>query len=144
MLNGYAFCWNKWVFDKTIKDELGLLIIISSLSAKEGYCYASNDYLANIMECRPETISRKLKKLEDKKYITIDYKWNGARVINRKIRITDLPLTKMSTAIDKNVNRTVDKNVKDININNININNNKKSNFKNRNYDDDYLNNFYE
>lgn len=143
MIDGYAFCWNKWALDKTIKDELGLLVIISSLTAKEGYCYASNEYLAKTLNCREETISRKLKKLEDKKYITIEYRWNGTRVINRKIRLANSPLTKKSMAVDKNVNGTDDKNVKDKNIS-INNKNYKKSNFKNRDYDDGYLNGFYE
>ena len=53
--------------DKDIKDELGLLLIISSLTAEKGYCYASNDYLAKIFETSVVTISRKIKILEGKK-----------------------------------------------------------------------------
>lgn len=141
MEEGYGICLNKWALDKTIKDELGLLLIISSLTAKEGYCYASNEYLAKTFGCREETISRKLKKLENKKYITIEYKWNGTRVINRKIRIANSPLTKKSMAVDKNVNGTVDKNVKDKNIS---INNkNYKNGFTSRRYNKDDLNGFY-
>lgn len=141
MEDGYGICLNKWALDKSIKDELGLLLIISSLTAKEGYCFASNEYLAKIFKCREETISRKLRKLENKKYITIEYKWNGTRVINRKIRLANSPLTKKSMAVDKNVNGTDDKNVKDKNIS---INNkNYKNNFINRNYDKNDLENFY-
>lgn len=104
MEQGYAICFNKWALDTTIKNELSLLLIISSLSAKEGYCYASNEYLAKTFNCRTETISRKLKKLVSKGYIDIEYKWNGTSVISRKIRIKGLPLTKMSTANDKKIN----------------------------------------
>ena len=46
MEDGYSLCLNKWALDKTIKNELGLLLIISSLTAEKGYCYASNGYLA--------------------------------------------------------------------------------------------------
>ena len=48
MKNGYAICFNEWVLDNSIKNELRLLLIISSLCAEKGYCYASNEYLANI------------------------------------------------------------------------------------------------
>lgn len=104
MEQGYALCLNEWALDKRIKNELGLLLIISSLTAKEGYCFASNEYLAKIFNCRTETISRKLKKLTNKRYISIEYKWNGTSVISRKIRIKGLPLTKMSTAVNKKIN----------------------------------------
>ena len=43
--NGYAICFNSWLLDERIQNELRLLLLISSLSAKEGYCYASNEYL---------------------------------------------------------------------------------------------------
>lgn len=109
MEQGYAICFNKWALDNSIKNELGLLLIISSLSAKEGYCYASNEYLANLFNCRTQTISVKLKNLVNKGYIKIDYKWNGSCVINRKIRLTDLPLRKNITAIKKNINGRYEK-----------------------------------
>ena len=115
MEDGYSICFNEWALDKNIKDELGLLLIISSLTAEKGYCYASNDYLAKIFETSVVTISRKIKILEEKKYIEIEYEKKGCLVISRKIR-----LTKMLTAINKNVKRAINKNVKDNNINNIN------------------------
>ena len=119
MKEGYSICFNEWALDKDIKDELGLLLIISSLTAEKGYCYASNDYLAKIFETSVVTISRKIKILEEKKYIEIEYEKKGCLVISRKIR-----LTKMITAINKNVNRTINKNVKENNISNINNTNN--------------------
>lgn len=119
MSEGYSICFNEWALDKNIKDELGLLLIISSLTAEKGYCYASNDYLAKIFKTSVVTISRKIKILEEKKYIEIEYEKKGCLVISRKIR-----LTKMLTAINKNVNRTINKNVKENNISNINNTNN--------------------
>lgn len=115
MNEGYSICFNEWALDKDIKDELGLLLIISSLTAEKGFCYASNDYLAKIFKTNVVTISRKIKILEEKKYIEIEYEKKGCLVISRKIR-----LTKMLTAINKNVNRTINKNVKENNISNIN------------------------
>ena len=34
MENGYAICMNEWALDKDIKNELGLLFIISCLCAE--------------------------------------------------------------------------------------------------------------
>lgn len=124
MSEGYSICFNEWALDKNIKDELGLLLIISSLTAEKGYCYASNDYLAKIFKTSVVTISRKIKILEEKKYIEIEYEKKGCLVISRKIR-----LTKMLTAINKNVNRTINKNVKENNISNINNTNNNNNNY---------------
>ena len=65
-----------------------------------------------------------IKILEEKKYIEIEYEKKGCLVISRKIR-----LTKMLTAINKNVNRTINKNVKENNISNINNTNNNNNNY---------------
>jgi Mn-dependent DtxR family transcriptional regulator len=117
---------------------LNLLLIISSLTAKEGYCFASNEYLAKIFNEHPVNISKKIKKLEKLGYIKIEYKRTGYLVTSRKIR-----LAKMLTAISKNANSTISKNAK---YNNTSINNtsNKKSNFKTRNYNEEFLQSFYE
>ena len=72
MEQGYAICLNKWTLDESIKNELRLLLIISSLCAKEGYCFASNEYLANIFNETEHNISIKLKKLESKGHLHIE------------------------------------------------------------------------
>lgn len=119
MNNGYSLCLNEWALDKDIKNELNLLLIISSLTAEKGYCYASNKYFAELFDTNEVSISRKIKKLEEKKYIKIEYKMNGNAIKSREIR-----LTKMLMAVNKNVNGAVNKNVKDNNISsNNNINN---------------------
>ena len=115
MKNGYAICMNEWALDKNIKNELGLLLIISSLCAEKGYCFASNKYLGELFNLPEQTISRKIKILEEKKYITIEYKKRGCEVIERYIR-----LTKMLTDDKQKCEPTINKNVKD---NNISINN---------------------
>lgn len=127
MENGYAICFNEWALDKDIKNELGLLIIISSLSAEKGYCFASNKYLSELFDIEEETISRKLSKLVNKKYITIDYERRGCEVINRKIR-----LTKISIHDCQKYQSTIDQKVKENNtsINNTSIN--KKEIYKER------------
>lgn len=125
MNKGYSICLNEWALDNEIKNELRLLLIISSLSAKDGCCYASNEYLASLFNTTEETISRKIKKLEDKKYITISYEKRGCEVKKRFLR-----LTKISTDDCQKYQSTIDENVKDnnISINNISINNSSSSN----------------
>ena len=118
MDKGYAVCFNEWALDKEIKDELGLLLIISSLCAENGYCYASNKYFADLFNIAEETISRKIKKLERKEYITIEYEKKGCEIVNRFIR-----LTKMSIHDCQICQSTIDENVKE---NNIRLNNNKE------------------
>lgn len=123
-MEGYSICLNDWALDKSIKNELGLLLIISSLSGAEGYCWASNDYLAELFHETPISISRKLKTLENKKYITIKYEKIGCRIAKRTITINK----KVNRTINKVVNggkqfcaSTINQNVKENNINNNNI-----------------------
>ena len=127
MDEGYAICFNEWALDKDIKNELGLLIIISSLTAEKGYCFASNKYFAELFKTKEETISRKIKILEKRKYISVEYEKRGSQVISRKIR-----LTKISTVDCQKYQWSIDKNVKDNNtsINNTSIN--KKEIYKER------------
>lgn len=149
--NGYAICPNSWIFDKRIQKMLPLLLLISSLSAKEGYCYASNQYLADKFATTPETISRQIARLREYGYIETQDDKFGAVVTNRKIRLIALenlnqpPLTKTSTAndesinaIDENVNRgyqnnqpPIDENVNRINrLNNTSFKNTSQDNYK--------------
>lgn len=102
--NGYAICPNSWIFDKRVQKMLPLLLLISSLSAKEGYCYASNQYLAEKFGTTPETISRQITKLKEYGYIETQDDKFGAVVTNRKIRLIALENLNQPP-IDKNVNR---------------------------------------
>lgn len=136
MQEGYSICLNEWALDRDIKNELSLLLIISSLCAK-GYCYATNTYFSELFGVPEQTISRKLKILERKKYITIEYKKKGCQVIARYIR-----LTKLLTVDYQNCLSSINKNVKENNINinkNIIKENNKKKYFENSELNDLFL-----
>jgi DNA-binding MarR family transcriptional regulator len=54
---------------------------ILTLSNKLGYCYAPNDFLADIMECDVRSITRYIKALEKAKLIKVFYAKNNARTI---------------------------------------------------------------
>lgn len=120
MKEGYALCLNKWALDKSINGELGLLLIISSLCAEKGYCYASNEYLAQIFNEHTTTISRKIKKLKELGYITIEYEKRGAEIKKRFLRLANL-----LTDDYQNCYSTISKVAKEnnISINNTSINN---------------------
>lgn len=122
MNNGYSMCFNKWVLDKDIKNELGLLLIISSLCAKNGVCFATNEYFAKLFDVTEVSISTKLKKLEKKGYIKISYEKRGAEVISREIRLKNIlidDLKKFESTVKKNFkeNNIIDNNIKEINNN---------------------------
>lgn len=118
MENGYSICLNKWALDKDIKSELGLLLIISSLCAEKGYCYANNKYLSELFGVTEISISTKIKKLEEKGYIEVSYKKRGCEVIERYIRLKNILIDDLNF-----FKSTVKENFKE---NNNNINNNKE------------------
>ena len=87
MDNGYGYHSNKWVLDNDIKNELRLLLLLSSRSAIDGFCYSNNNWLANTLGYSKEEVSRKLNKLKNKGYIKIEYKYKDKEVISRKIYV---------------------------------------------------------
>lgn len=118
--DGYAICFNEWLLDEEVKNELRLLLAISCLTARDGMCFASNNYFAELFGETDVSISRKLKKLADRGYLTINYERRGCEIISRKIR-----LTKLLTDDYQNCYSTINQNVKENNNNkennNINI-----------------------
>lgn len=134
--NGYAICPNEWIEDSKIKIELRLLLKISSLTAESGYCYASNEYLAEYFKTTTVTISKQISKLVDLDYLKIDYKRAGATITSRKIYLNDLsflnsPLKKTLTAVKENF--------KDNNTSNNITSNNIESEIS-KNFTDDNIN----
>lgn len=115
--DGYSYCSNAWVLDKRIKNELNVLLIISSLCAKTGETFASNKYFANLFDCTEVSISSKIKKLIDLGYIQADYEKRGCEVKSRKIRLKNFLIDNSKVFYP-----TIKKDFKD--NNNINIINN--------------------
>ena len=103
--DGYAICFNSWLLDERIQNELRLLILISSLSAKEGYCYASNEYLGEKLGKSKDWASSGVTKLKNLGYVEVELQKFGAVVTNRKIKIVALenaarPRTENRTSAD--------------------------------------------
>lgn len=97
---------------------------ITALTHKEGYCWATNEYFAELYGVNIKTISRWISSLTDAKFIFVDLKKKGF-LTDRKIWISEeikikfttgqkCPHdgTKMSSHMDKNVSHNSKRNIK--------------------------------
>lgn len=85
--------FNEWLKDK----EKLLYCFISSLCAKEWYCWAGNQYLADQLKNKTpktvltkQTVSTYVNSLKKQWFITIEYKYEWKQIIDRKIRMSDM------------------------------------------------------
>ncbi|ACA63332.1 putative DNA replication protein [Lactobacillus phage c5] len=96
---------------------------ITALCNEKGYCWASNGYFADLYGVSKVTVSRWIKALVDKGYISteIEFKENSKEVLHRYIKIVDTPINKNvkgsyqkdNEGINKNVKAPINKNVKE-------------------------------
>ena len=102
---------------------------ITALCNEKGYCWATNDYFANLYNVSKKSISTWISQLINKNYIfsKIIYKENSKEIFYRYLQICNDPM-------EENVNTPMEENVKE---NNTNINNtiNTKERKKEINYD---------
>lgn len=112
-------------YDKNLKDKAKLLYgEITSLCNKDGYCWAKNEYFADLYDVTKTTVSTLIKNLIDCGYIKskIIYKEGTKEILNRYLSI---------------VNDPIKENLKDNNINIINKKEEEKEkiiNFYNNNF----------
>lgn len=81
------------LFNNELKpNEKLLYAIITALSNKEGFCYASNKYLGDKLGADPKTVSRWIADLRKYNYLIIDIIRNEQQeIIQRKIYPNDVP-----------------------------------------------------
>ena len=81
------------LYNKELKaNEKLLYAIITSLACKEGYCFASNKYLAEKLDVNPKTISNWISDLKDKNFVIVELIRNeNKQIIQRRIYINDVP-----------------------------------------------------
>lgn len=111
-------------YDKSITPNAKLLYgEITALCNEKGYCWASNDYFANLYGVSKKSISSWISQLTKNKYITIQmiYKEGSKEILHRYIRLFEYP-------IEENLNTPMEENVKD----NITISNNTSNNTYNK------------
>lgn len=77
--NYYAIIPANVRYDKELTPTAKLLYgEITALCGQEGYCWATNEYFSELYQSSEKTITRNLKQLEEKKYISIFYQMKGA------------------------------------------------------------------
>ena len=140
------------LYNKELKaNEKLLYAIITSLACKEGYCFASNKYLAEKLNVNPKTVSNWISDLRDKNFIIVELIRNeNKQIIQRKIYIKDstYPLNNGYQYQSKN-GQAIYQKVEDNNIRNNTRNNNKVnrkiiSNYTNqREYSKEFLISLY-
>ena len=94
---------------------------ITALSNKDGFCIAGNPYFSKLYSLTDVTISRQIKHLEDLGFIKVTYDKIGAKIARRYITTINKNDNGNPITINKNVNRTINKNVKENNTSDINI-----------------------
>jgi hypothetical protein len=115
-------------YDNKLKANEKLLYgEIASLSNKEGYCFATNKYFADLYNVSVQSISQWINHLVEQGHIEAEiiYKEGSKEIAYRKI--TPL-LKKTLIPIKENFNTPIKEKFKDNNINNIIINNNNINN----------------
>ena len=114
--NYYAVIPANVRYDKDLTANAKLLYgEISALCDKEGHCWATNSYFANLYGLSQISISRLIKTLKDKGYIEVKISYiNGTNGIDKRY----IQICKES--INKNDNASINENVKE---NNTSINN---------------------
>lgn len=98
---GYGIAPNVVLYDPDVPDAaFRLFVVISSHCAERGYCWASNEYLGNLVGKHKNSIPRLLKTLE--KYITIRDGSNEHRKIslNKNVKAAS---QKREGGLNKNV-----------------------------------------
>ena len=136
------------LYNKELKaNEKLLYAIITSLACKEGYCFASNKYLAEKLDVNPKTISSWISDLKNKNFIVVELIRNeNNQIIQRKIYVDDVPYPLNNGYHYQSKNgQDIHQKVEDNNIrNNIKSNKNTYSNYTNqREYSDEFLNSLY-
>lgn len=101
-------------YDKNLKPmEKILYTEISSLTNKDGYCYATNSYFSKLYEVHKNTVGTWINNLEKQGYIktVLIYKKGTKEIIERRIYINQ----KIDTPINENVDTYQQKDLEPIN-----------------------------
>lgn len=95
----YAVLSSKILFNQDLKaNEKLLYATITLLANKEGYCFATNSYLAKLFKVQAHTISSWISHLSKLEFIKVKLiKNDKGEIIQRRIYINDIPYTEKNT-----------------------------------------------
>ncbi len=95
----YAVIPSTILFNEDLKaNEKLLYAVITILANKDGYCFASNTYLAELFNAKPHTISNWISHLNKLNFVCVEIiKNNKNEIVQRRIYPNDTPyITKMT------------------------------------------------
>ena len=89
----YAIIPSTVLFNEDVKaNEKLLYAVITVLANKEGYCFASNGYLAGLLNAQPHTISKWVSHLKELGFVYVDIiKNDKGEIVQRRIYPNDTP-----------------------------------------------------
>jgi len=129
-LNWAAVIPAKFLISKDISSTQKLLLgLISSLSNLKGYCFASNEYLADLLDVSKTTVSQAISDLETKGYLGRIIYRNDKKEIEQRIltivmdRKNDIPISENHNTLPLKNDIPISENRKENNKINNNINN---------------------
>ena len=105
-------------YDKNLKPmEKILFTEISSLTSKEGYCYAKNSYFAELYDVHKNTVGNWINNLVKRGYLksVIIYEKGTKNIQERRLYITTPTNEKTDTSINKKIDTCQSKNLEGIN-----------------------------
>ena len=121
----YSIIPSTILYNKNLKANQKILYaVITSLSNKEGYCFASNKYLAEKLNVGANTVSGWITDLRRKNFIQVELIRNDKQeIIQRRIYINDIPynfykeypytINKEESILQKSkVNKIINNNIK--------------------------------
>ena len=127
-VGSYSIIPSKILYYQELKaNEKLLYAMITSLSCKEGYCFATNNYFAEELGVHHKTVSSWISNLRDKNYIKVEMvRKENKQIIKRKIYINDVPYPLNNGYLYQSKNRqAIHQNKEDNKIRFNNKNNNK-------------------
>lgn len=92
-LGYYAVIPSTVLFNEKLKaNEKLLYAVITALANKEGYCFASNNYLGNLLNVKSHTISNWISELNKMNFVCVEIIRNDKNeIIQRRIYPNDTP-----------------------------------------------------
>ncbi len=114
--NYYAILTAEIRYDNRLSSLEKLLCAeITALSSKYGYCFATNNYFADLYGISKDTVSKRINHIKEIGHLEVQLLYENKQVVGRKMKIKQLPFTpideKADTPIDEKIDTPIDENV---------------------------------
>ncbi|WP_159315905.1 DnaD domain protein [Mammaliicoccus sciuri] len=114
--NYYAILTAEIRYDNRLSSLEKLLCAeITALSSKYGYCFATNNYFADLYGISKDTVSKRINHIKNVGHLEVQLLYENKQVVGRKMKIKQLPFTpideKADTPIDEKIDTPIDENV---------------------------------